>query len=83
VRWHHARGEFAQYGYFPGRELAAEDPLLFLVAPSLRVHPATDILLRYFSPAIEWALLGIDERWRDGVRVVFRKRKSKAKSATD
>jgi hypothetical protein len=83
VRWHHARGEFEQYGYFPGRELAAEDPLLFLVAPALRVHPATDILLRYFSPEIEWALLGIDERWRDGVRVVFRKRKSKAKSATD
>jgi hypothetical protein len=83
VRWHHARGEFTQYGYFPGRELSAESPLLYLVAPSLRVHPATDILLRYFSPEIEWALLGIDERWRDGVRVVFRKRKSKAKSATD
>jgi hypothetical protein len=83
VRWHHARGEFTQYGYFPGRELSAESPLLFLVAPSLRVHPATDILLRYFSPEIEWALLGIDERWRDGVRVVFRKRKSKARSATD
>lgn len=83
VRWHHARSEFTQFGYFPGRELVAESPLLYLVAPSLRVHPATDILLRYFSPEIEWALLGIDERWRDGVRVVFRKRKSKAKSATD
>jgi hypothetical protein len=78
VRWHHARGEFTQYGYFPGRELAQEDPLLYLVAPALRVHPATDILLRYFSPEIEWALLGIDERWRDGVRVVFRKRRAKA-----
>jgi hypothetical protein len=83
VRWHHARGEFSEYGYFPQRQLAAEDPLLFLVAPALRVHPATDILLRYFSPEIEWTLLGVDERWRDGVRVVFRKRKSKAKSATD
>jgi len=83
VRWHHARGEFTQYGYFPGRELSAESPLLYLVAPSLRVHPATDILLRYFSPEIEWVFLGLDERWRDGVRVVFRKRKSKAKSVTD
>jgi hypothetical protein len=54
-----------------------------LFAPALRVHSATDVLLRYFSPEIEWALLGIDERWREGVRVVFRKRKSKAKSATD
>jgi hypothetical protein len=83
VRWHHARGEFTQFGYFPGRELATDDPLLFLVAPALRVHPATDTLLRYFSPEIEWALLGIDERWRDGVRVVFRKRRAKGKGATD
>ena len=83
VRWHHARGEFTQYGYFPERELTGDDPLLFLVAPALRVHPATDILLRYFSPEIEWALLGIDERWREGVRVVFRKRRAKAKSAAD
>jgi len=83
VRWHHARGEFPQFGYFPGRELATDDPLLFLVAPALRVHPATDTLLRYFSPEIEWALLGIDERWREGVRVVFRKRRAKGKGATD
>ena len=78
VRWHHARGEFTQFGYFPGRQLAADDPLLFLVAPALRVHPATDVLLRHFSPEIEWALLGIDERWREGVRVVFRKRRERA-----
>lgn len=74
VAWHHARGEFQRFGYFPGRELSSADPLLFLVAPALHVHPATDTLLRYISPEIEWALLGIDERWRAGVRVVFRKR---------
>ena len=74
VAWHHARGEFQRFGYFPGRELSADKPLLLLVAPALHVHPATDTLLRYISPDIDWALLGIDERWRDGVRVVFRKR---------
>jgi len=74
VAWHHSRGEFQQFGYFPGRELSAESPLLFLVAPALHLHPATDILLHYVSPEIEWAVVGIDERWRDGVRVVFRKR---------
>ena len=74
VAWHHARGEFQRFGYFPGRELSAEQPLLFLVAPALHVHPATDTLLRYVSPEIEWALVGIDERWRNGVRGVFRKR---------
>ena len=48
--------------------------LLFLVAPALHVHPATDTLLHYISPEIEWTVVGIDERWRDGVRAVFRKR---------
>jgi hypothetical protein len=74
VEWHHARGEFPRYGYFEGRELSAEKPQLFLVAPALHVHPSTDTLLRYLSPEIEWEFVGIDERWREGVKVVFRKR---------
>jgi hypothetical protein len=74
VEWHHSRGEFPRFGYFEGRELSTEKPLLFLVAPALHVHPATDTLLRYISPEIEWEFVGIDERWREGVKVVFRKR---------
>lgn len=74
VEWHQERGEFTNFGYFPGRELSSETPLLFLVAPALHVHPATEVLLRYISPQIEWAFVGIDERWREGVKVVFRKR---------
>jgi hypothetical protein len=75
VEWHHGRGEFSRFGYFTGRELSSEKPLLFLVAPALRVHPATDKLLRYISPEIEWIFAGIDERWREEVKVVFRKRR--------
>ena len=74
VQWHHSRGEFQRFGYFEGRELAADKPLLFLVAPALRIHPSTDVLLKYVSPEIEWEFVGIDERWREGVKVVFRKR---------
>ncbi|MGA9786201.1 MAG: hypothetical protein WBQ40_06425, partial [Candidatus Sulfotelmatobacter sp.] len=74
VEWHHSRGEFPRFGYFEGRELSSEKPLLFLVAPALHVHPAADTLLRYLSPEIEWEFVGIDERWREGVKVVFRKR---------
>ncbi|MGB8113442.1 MAG: hypothetical protein WCF22_06695, partial [Candidatus Sulfotelmatobacter sp.] len=59
---------------FEGRELTTDKPLLFLVAPALHVHPATDILLRYLSHEIQWEFVGIDERWREGVKVVFRKR---------
>jgi hypothetical protein len=78
VEWHHARGEFPRFGYFEGRELSSEKPLLFLVAPALHVHPSTDTLLRYLSPEIEWEFVGIDERWREGVKVVFRKRSERS-----
>ena len=74
VAWQHSRGEFHKFGYFPGRELSPQSPLLMMVAPALRVHPATDTLLRYISAEIEWTLLGIDERWRKELKVVFRKR---------
>jgi hypothetical protein len=73
VRWHQQHGEFARNGYFAGREMSSAPPLLYLVAPALRVHPATDVLLRYLSPRVEWTLVEVDERWRDGVRVVNKK----------
>jgi hypothetical protein len=77
VEWHQARGEFQKYGYFATRALSGEAPLLFLVGPALHVHPATDVLLHYLSPEIEWEFVGIDEHWREGVKVVFRKRAAK------
>jgi hypothetical protein len=78
VLWHHGRGEFQQYGYFAGQQLSPLPPLLMLIAPSLRVHPATDTVLRYFSPAIEWSLVGLDEKWREGLKVIYRKTSAKA-----
>ncbi len=74
VAWHQSRGEFAQFGYFPGQQISQLKPLLMLVAPALRVHPTTDTILRYLSPEIDWEVLGIDEHWREEIRVVFRKR---------
>jgi hypothetical protein len=74
VRWHQQHGEFTRNGYFAGRELPGAPPILFLVAPALRVHPTTNTLLHYLSPRIEWHLARVDEHWREGVRVVNRKR---------
>jgi hypothetical protein len=85
VQWHHQRGEFQRFGYFVeprgsllARQLLPEPPILLLVAPALHVHPATDTLLRYIAPEIDVTLVGIDERWREGVKVVFRKRAQRA-----
>jgi hypothetical protein len=77
VSWHHSRGEFRRFGYFPDREISPDPPALLLVSPALRVHPTTDTLLRYVSHDIDWTLVGIDEHWRDGVRPVFRKRSAR------
>jgi hypothetical protein len=79
VAWHHGRGEFHKFGYFAGRELSTERPLLMMVAPALRIHPATDTLLRYVSPEIDWVVVGIGERWRKELKVVFRKRPEKTR----
>ncbi|HXZ33627.1 MAG TPA: hypothetical protein VEH30_15225 [Terriglobales bacterium] len=81
VAWHHERREFQHFGYFPTQQLSDQKPLLFLVAPALHIHPATDTLLRYVSPAIPWELVAIDEKWREGIRVVFRKHPEKAFAA--
>ncbi|HET8667317.1 MAG TPA: hypothetical protein VFM10_04995, partial [Terriglobales bacterium] len=76
VVWHQSGGEFQRFGYFTGHELSSKSPLLLLVAPALRVHPATDTILHYVAPEVPIELVGIDERWRECVRVVFRKRRS-------
>jgi hypothetical protein len=73
VVWHQDRGELTQFGYFPGRQISPQKPLLMLVAPALHVHPTTDVILRYLSPEIDWQVLGIDEHWREEIKVVFRK----------
>jgi hypothetical protein len=80
VAWHQSRGELTKFGYFPGHELSQQKPLLMLVAPALRVHPTTDTILRYLSPEIDWEVLGIDERWREEIKVVFRKRPSRVRA---
>ena len=59
---------------FGGVRLAEGAPRLYLVAPALRVHPATEVVLRYLSPRVEWVLVALDERWRKHVKVVWRKR---------
>jgi hypothetical protein len=72
VRWHHAQQDFSRYGYFPGITLDPRPPRLLLIAPSLRFHPATDVILRHLSPQIEIERVGLSEHWRRGLKVVLR-----------
>ena len=81
VRHHHSQAvdpvtgmnDLQRHGYFAGVELSPLPPRLYLVAPALHVHPATETILRYLSPRVEWTLLALDERWRQEVRDVWRR----------
>ncbi len=66
--------DFTRSGYFPGVRLADRSPLLYFVAPALRIHPATETVLRYLSGEIEWNLIAVGEDWRRSLEVIWRKR---------
>jgi hypothetical protein len=72
----HEQQELQRYGYFPKITLDPRPPLLFLVAPALRFHPASDVLLRSLKSEIEVCRVGVSEAWRRGLRVVLRQRRS-------
>jgi len=71
---------FERQGYFAGAEVSPLEPRLLLAAPALRIHPANEPVLRYFSPQVEWELIALSEHWRRELKVVFRKRSGDRKS---
>jgi hypothetical protein len=72
VRQHQEQQDFPRYGYFPGVNISSQPPLLLLVAPSLRFHPAADVLTHCLVSDIEVSRVGLNENWRRGLRVVLR-----------
>ncbi len=73
VRWHHERGELGRFGYFPGLALKPAPPELLLVAPALQFHPTTEALVGYLASEVRVTLIGLNEDWRRGLKVVFRR----------
>jgi len=72
IRGHLAQDDFLRYGYFPGVHLQSAPPTVYLVAPLLRFHPSTDLLLQCLSPELQIARVGLAENWRRGLHVVRR-----------
>jgi len=73
VRWHNARNEFQIRGYFPGVTLSPLPPLLYFVCPQFRYHSSVPTLARHLDPSIPMIQVGINENWREGVRVLLRR----------
>lgn len=73
--------DFTRHGYFPGIQLAHTSPLLYFIAPALRIHPSTETVLGYLSPEIEWNMVAVGEDWRRSLEVIWRKRSKDAARA--
>ncbi len=78
VKWLHERHQFQEFGYFPGLTLTAAPPLLYLVSPAFRFHSTTERMIRYLDPSIEVIQVGLNDRWREGVKVLFRREMRRA-----
>ncbi|HET6974852.1 MAG TPA: hypothetical protein VFI24_00900 [Pyrinomonadaceae bacterium] len=74
VEAHRRRDHIAKAKLFGARVISDESPLVYLVAPTLRVHPAFQTLAHCISSDIEIYRFDINEDWRSGVRVMRRKR---------
>ncbi len=72
VEAHRRRGHITRAKLFGDRKISGESPLVYLVAPTLRVHPAFNTLARSIAPEIEIYRFDINEDWRAGVRVMRR-----------
>lgn len=74
VEAHRRRGHIARARLFGARKISDQAPLVYLVAPTLRVHPAFQTLAHCISSDIELYRFDINEDWRSGVRVMRRQR---------
>lgn len=74
VEAHRRRGHISRAKLFGDRRIKDEPPLIYLVAPTLRVHPSFTTLARAIAADIEIFRFDINEDWRAGVRAMRRTR---------
>jgi len=72
IAWHAKQGELNHL--FPGISLDTKPPRLLLIAPAMSFHSTNATVLSYFSAGIEVERIGINEGWRQAIRVVLRLR---------
>ena len=69
-----AGGTLPEQGSLAPEEFVDEPPLVYLVAPTLMVHPSFNILAKCIAGDVEIYKFEINEDWRSGVRVMRRSR---------
>jgi len=74
VEAHRRRGHIARAKLFGTRRISDVSPLVYLVAPTLRVHPSFQTLAQCIARDVEIYRFDINEDWRSDVRVMRRQR---------
>jgi hypothetical protein len=74
VEAHRRRGHISRAKLFGARRIIDQPPLVYLVAPTLHMHPAFSTLARCVASDIEIYRFDINEDWRAGIRVMRRLR---------
>ena len=74
VKWLNDHSQFGEFGYFPGVGIAESAPLLYIVCPALRFHSTFGRMVRYLDPGVKVIQVGLNDGWREAVRVLFRRR---------
>ena len=74
VEAHRRRGHIERAKLFGDLRIKDEAPLVYLVAPTLRVHPSFATLACCIASDVEIYRFDINEDWRSGVRVMRRMR---------
>lgn len=72
VRRHLDARDFQRAGYFPGIELRAEPPLLYLVSPLFEFHAVMPVLRSYLDTSVRFNCVGINCDWRRKLRILRR-----------
>ena len=73
VKWLNDRGQFREFGYFPALEVSPDPPRLYVVCPVFRFHSTFGRMVRYLDPCVEVVQVGLNNGWREGVKVLFRR----------
>jgi len=74
VKWLNDHSQFGEFGYFPGVDIADSAPLLYVVCPAFRFHSTFGRMVRYLDPCVKVIQVGLNDGWREAVRVLFRRR---------
>jgi len=73
VKWLNDHRQFGEFGYFPGVDIAESPPLLYIVCPAFRFHSTFGAMVRYLHPCVKVVQVGLNDGWREAVRVLFRR----------